>query len=96
MTPVPHLRPPPRRTGAPLPPAGRILRTIEEAPGLSIEEVADGVGLSRGTVRYHIDRLATDRLEAVQRQGNHRLHFPCPCPLEPLLGKMAFGAAAPS
>lgn len=64
----------------PLPPVGRILQTIEETPGLSIEEVADCVALSRSTVRYHIDRLSADHLVVIQRQGNHRLHFPVSMP----------------
>lgn len=71
---------PPLGPEEPLPPVGRILQTIEETPGLSIEEVADRVALSRSTVRYHIDRLSSDRLVVIQRQGNHRLHFPASMP----------------
>ncbi len=56
-------------------PAGCILQTIEDIPGLNLREIADHVGASRGAVRHHIHRLDRDRLVVVQRQGNHQFHF---------------------
>lgn len=52
-----------------------ILHAIEEMPGLSIQEIAEAVVLSRSTVRYHVRRLVRDQRVVVHRQGNHCLHF---------------------
>lgn len=52
-----------------------IARLLDEQPGLSIHEVAEIVGLSRGAVRHHLSRLITQGYVAAYRQGNQRLHF---------------------
>lgn len=58
-----------------------VLRVIEERPGLSIQEVAEAMGLSRGAVRHHLGYLTRDGHVASHRHGNHVLLFSAAVPV---------------
>lgn len=52
-----------------------LLGVVEREPGIHPAEIARRMGLSRPTVKYHVDRLAAEGLLAVALDGRgHRLH----------------------
>lgn len=59
----------------------RLYRLIEEAPGLNINELADEVGMSRSSSRYHLGRLMKEGLVVTHRQGHNRFHFAASMPV---------------
>lgn len=62
-------------------PRADILGIIEERPGLSIQELSEALGLSRGAVRHHLVHLTRDRHVASHRHGNHVLLFAADVPV---------------
>lgn len=53
----------------------KLLKVIEEQPGLNIWEVAKRMRLSRGATRHHLRRLIRSGHVVTIRQGHHLLHF---------------------
>lgn len=62
-------------------PRADVLRIIEERPGLSIQELSEVLGLSRGAVRHHLVHLTRDGHVASHRHGNHVLLFSTAVPV---------------
>ncbi len=52
-----------------------VMRIIEDRPGLSIQELAETLGLSRGAVRHHLVHLTRERYVSSHRHGSHVLLF---------------------
>ena len=62
-------------------PRADVLRIIEERPGLSIQELAEALELSRGAVRHHLVHLTRDGHVSSHRHGNHVLLFAASVPV---------------
>lgn len=49
---------------------------LKREPGLSLEEIADELDLSRSTTRHHVRVLVDQEMIAHTRRGRCRIHFP--------------------
>lgn len=53
----------------------RVLATVVERPGATIQEVAHRLALDHSTAAYHLHRLEVDRRVVAERHGRWRAHF---------------------
>lgn len=53
-----------------------ILALVRESPGTPVGEIVKRLGLGSGTIHYHIERLADQKLIRTVKAGRRRLVFP--------------------
>lgn len=58
----------------------RVFDFVEEHPGSRLREISRRCALPLGTALYHLDRLETEGLLAIRRDGRYKRYFTAPGP----------------
>lgn len=61
----------------------RVLRAVEDSPGLGFRELARRTGIPSGTLAHHVSLLTRSGAVWTKRHGARVLHFPAPRQDEP-------------